>query len=320
MAVLYVKHHKTHGRSSSFIRHLETRKTSALIVLFGFLLSFGVLLANIIVKASYQSETKLAQNALSAGEVQGVSVQDLASSNEVNPPPPPSPQDNPPTPTPTKKLSKSYYTIAVIGDSMEDTMGERLEYLEGALKRKYPDTTFFLYNYGVGSENVEEGLAHYNEDFKYKDRSFPSLSKIQADIVVVGSYAYNPFTPNSRDRHWLGLTHLVQEIQKKKDADIYMLAEIAPLRKDFGKGPGGVNWDTDTSYTHSGWIVDQLENVIGLGKTLHVPVIDVYHKSLTDGPIKEGKHELVDTYDGIHPGVKGQEFMAEEIANSIVLK
>lgn len=320
MAVLYVKHHKTPRSHVSFIRYLETRTTSAFFVTFGILLAFIALLTNIVVKISYHPYPKFAQNKTSGGDVQGVTIQNVFTPNDLNPPPAPDQQENTPTPTPTIKLSKSYYTIAAFGDSLEDTMGERMEYLEGALKNKYPGTTFFLYNYGKGSENVEEGLSRFNEDFKYKDRNFPAISKIQADIIIIGSYAYNPFSPHSRDRHWLGLTHLVQEAQKKKEAKVYLLAEIAPLRRTFGRGPGGANWDETTSYTHSGYIVENLENTIGLGKALNVPVIDTYHQSIANEQTREGKRELVDTFDGIHPGVQGQKFIADAIVDSLQLQ
>ena len=44
-----------------------------------------------------------------------------------------------PTPSPIV-LRKSLYTIAIFGDSMVDTMGENLEYLQKILSHKYPNT------------------------------------------------------------------------------------------------------------------------------------------------------------------------------------
>src|SRR3989344_4310347 len=235
MSVLYVKHQRAQGSGPSFFQHLTAKKHSKFFVFFGLFLALSVFLLNIAVKTAFKQTPKFAQieRDLSFETVNGVAAPEVLGVNEANPPP--APQENTPTPTPTKKLSKSYYTVTVFGDSMVDTMGERMEYLEGALKKKYPDTTFF---------------------------------------------PYNPFSPHSRDRHWLGLTRLVQEAVKRKDAEVYMLAETAPLRRQFGKGPGGVNWDTDTSYKHSGYIVEQLQNVIGLAKSLNVPLIDVYPECL----------------------------------------
>lgn len=216
-----------------------------------------------------------------------------------------------PTIPPPPLLRKNSYSIAVFGDSMVDTMGERLEYLEHSLKRKYPNVNFTLYNFGKGSENVEMGLARLNSRLDYQDRHYPSIVEVKPDIVIVGSFAYNPFSPYDRDRHWIGLTKLVQQVQTVSP-NVYMLAEIAPLRSNFGKGPMGVNYDTDTAFTHSGRIVEQLENAVGLSKTLGVPLIDVFDAS-------KGHPEYTNPSDGIHPSVSGHEFTADIIANTIQL-
>jgi hypothetical protein len=214
--------------------------------------------------------------------------------------------------TPTiKSARKTSYSIAVYGDSMVDTMGERCEYLEHALKKLYPSVNFTLYNFGKGSENVEMGLSRWNNRLDYQDRHYSSLPEIKPDIIILGSYAYNPFSPYNRDQHWVGLTKLI-EVAKSITPNVYVLAEIAPLRGDFGKGPNGVNWDTQTAYEHSGRIVEQLENAVGLARTLNVPLIDVYHASI-------GKSGLNNAGDGIHASVTGHEFTADIIADTIQL-
>ena len=126
------------------------------------------------------------------------------------------------TPTPAAKTTrKNTYTIAVFGDSMVDTMGERMEYLEHALKDKYPKTTFKLYNYGVGSQNVEEGLARFGKEFNYQTRSYTSLPVLAPDVVILGSFSYNPFSPYDRNKHWLTYAKLIQEA-KRTGADVYV--------------------------------------------------------------------------------------------------
>lgn len=216
-----------------------------------------------------------------------------------------------PTTIPLKPHSKNSYSIAIYGDSMVDTMGERLEYLEHSLKRLYPSVNFTLYNYGVGAQHVETGLGRWYSRLDYQDRHYPSITEVHPDIIVIGSFAYNPFSPYDRDRHWIGLTKLVQQTQTVSP-NVYMLAEIAPLRSNFGKGPMGVNYDENTAYTHSGWIVEQLENAVGLAKTLHVSLIDAFNPS-------KGHPEYTNPSDGIHPSVSGHEFTADIIANTIQL-
>lgn len=217
---------------------------------------------------------------------------------------------------PIAQTKKRDYKIAVYGDSLEDTMGEILEYLEHTLKRKYPGVNFTLYNFGKGAENVEMGLNRFGNGLNYQDRHYPPLSQIRPDILIIGSYAYNPFSPYDRDRHWLGLTKLVKQAQTITD-QVYVLAEIAPLRGDFGKGPNGVNWDSNTAFVHSGHIIEQLENAVALSRNLNLPLIDVFNKTISGN--KEGNRTYVNPSDGIHPSVAGHEFTADIIASALSL-
>lgn len=223
-----------------------------------------------------------------------------------------------PTSTPTpraetheKKYTKTTYAIAVYGDSMVDTMGERLEYLEGSLKKLYPKVNFQLYNFGKGSENVEMGFLKWDQRFDYQDRHYPALTEIRPDIIILGSFSYNPFSPYDRNRHWLGLTKMIAKA-KEVTPRVYLLAEIAPLRESFGQGPNGVNWDREASFVHSGNIVEQLENAVSLAQSLGIPLINAFQKS-------GGNPLYVNSGDGIHPSVLGHEFTASLIAQTIKL-
>lgn len=222
-----------------------------------------------------------------------------------------------PSPEPTDKLSKKSYTIAVFGDSMVDTMGERLEYLEHNLTEKYPGIEFKLYNYGIPSQNVEHGFERFHKAFSFRDRNYPPITQINADIIILGSFAYNPFPPHNRDRHWTGLIKLTEEA-KKTPANVYILAEIAPLKEEFGKGPNGPNWTPENSIDQSNHIIEQLENAVALSQALNVPLIDSFTKSKEDG--KYGKKLYVDPNDGIHPSIAGQTFTAKIIADTIKLE
>ncbi len=224
-----------------------------------------------------------------------------------------------PTPTnqPPKQTAKSSYSIAVFGDSMIDTMGERLEYLEQALKNKYPRTNFSLYNFGVGAQNVEEGLARLHQPLNYKDRHYPPLDEIKPDLIIIGSFAYNPFSPHDRNRYWAALNQLVNEV-KSISPQVYLLAEIAPLKNNFGQGPNGVNWDQTTSYQHATNIIDLLENAVNLSSASHIPLINAFNPSQIS-PDKSGNPRYVNSSDGIHPSIAGHQFMAEKIAQTISL-
>ncbi|MBP9797618.1 hypothetical protein KBC70_00545 [Candidatus Woesebacteria bacterium] len=217
--------------------------------------------------------------------------------------------------TPAPGLNKDHYSIALIGDSMVDTMGESGDYLRLELAKKYPNVQFVIYNYGKGARNVEQGLADFHEPFSYKERKYSSIDTIKPDIIIVGSFAYNPFNPHDRNNHWLKYTQLVQEAQKITP-HTYMLAEIAPVRTGFGLTPNGVAWDPQSAWSHTGKILEQLQNVLSLSQTLHIPAIDAYTPSLKEGTV-EGKRELINPADNIHPSVVGHEFIAQKIVEKL---
>jgi hypothetical protein len=308
--------------SDSFIEHvLQKPYLRALfsVSVVGFMLLF---FANIIVghlAAAPKSETAisdLTSQTSPDGAVAGVSTEVVPTTSPIIN----SQADNLAQVAPTdapRPPKKDHYNVAVFGDSMEDTMGELLEYMDHSLRKKYPHTKFTLYNYGIGSQNVEEGLARFGKPFDYQTRHYPPITSIDADIIVIGSFAYNPMSPYDRNRHWLGLAKLLEEA-KKTGADVYLLAEIAPLRADFGKGPNGVNWDTVGRYEQSGKIIEGLQNAVGLAKNENVILINVFEKTITSNR-NEGKKEYVNPSDGIHPSVKGHEFTADEIVNSLIL-
>jgi len=220
-----------------------------------------------------------------------------------------------PSPTPSPKLSKSTYTIALYGDSMIDTMGENLDYLDKALKAKYPQTNFQLYNYGIGSQNVEEGLARFENNFSYQSRNYPPIGQIKPDVIILGSFAYNVFPQHDKIRHYQKLSELINRA-KQVTPNVYLLVEIAPLKTGFGRGEGGVNWPQDVSYNHALKIIDQLENGISLAS--QVEMINAYKLSRNDRNF--GNPVYVSGHDGIHPSVEGHVLMANLISRTIKLK
>ncbi len=330
------------------VRRMLIRSIAVLFSLFIFLLS-SLLLKNInynhtspiSAQTSTNQQSTLNQSQHGSGQANGSgqAIQQFNNST-ISPSPISNPSDNgraisvTPSQTPTllapnesnsaipgqvgRPISTKSYTIAIIGDSMVDTMGEVLGYLDLSLKTKYPDTKFLLYNYGTGAQNVEAGLNRFGSHFNYQSRDYPSLPELKPDILIVGSFAYNPFTPNDRDKHWLTLTQLIQSAQSVS-SNVYLLAEIAPLRRDFGKGPQGVNWSDDTNYEHSGRIVEQLQNAVGLSKSLNVPLIDAFTPTFNRST-QEGIRSYVNPSDGIHPSVAGHQFIAEKIAEKLELK
>lgn len=220
------------------------------------------------------------------------------------------------TTSPAPSHSKSNYTIVLYGDSMVETMGDNLPYLETSLRNRYTKINFKLYNYGIGGENVTQGLARFNQPLSRPNRNFPPVSETKPDIIILGSFSYNPFSPHDKNKHWLALTELVK-LFKTTGAKIYLLAEIAPLKLEFGKGEGGINWPQDLTIAQAAHIVEQLEGTVGLAIELEIPIINAFEKSRVFG--QYGQRELVSFHDGIHPSDIGHQFTADLIAQTLIL-
>lgn len=205
-------------------------------------------------------------------------------------------------------------TIAIFGDSMVDTMGTGLPYLESALKQYYPQAQFKLLNYGIGAETIDKGLVRFNQSYSYKDRNYPPITQAGVDIIVVESFAYNPQGEAGLDTQWSALSQMVNQA-KASGAEVLLLATIAPTKAQFGQGPGGINWPADQAWQHATLITRYLENAASLGQSLGVPVVDAYHASLTGSG--EGILSYISTHDHIHPSVAGHQFVADLIARTI---
>lgn len=283
-------------------------------LIFVVLLSAGFL-------CSYLTLSKIQTNMLlSHARLQPtVLPQVLSETNPVTPTPSPvpSPTQNP-TPTPIPHLTKDQYVFAIIGDSMAETMGDSIDYVLAILRKKYPNTHFAMYNYGIGSENITSGLARFDAPFDHRTRHYPPIAQIKPDIIIVGSYAYNPLVPYDRAQHESALTELVNK-SRQISGQVYMLAEIAPVENGFGIGPGGANWPADLANAQVQKIIEQMENVFTVAVKLSVPVIDVYNKSKMPGSIY-GNPDYVSTHDHIHYSLLGQDLTAGIIVNTIVLK
>lgn len=211
---------------------------------------------------------------------------------------------------------KSNYKIALYGDSMIETMGENLPVLRRSLQSKYPKITFELYNYGVGGQNVAQGLVRFDQPFTNQTRNYPPISELRPDVIILGSFAYNPYSDSEHDRYWLELSQL-EEKAKRITPKVYQLVEIAPLSGDFGKGPNGINWSNDLRLSHAKKITNYLNNALGVAKTMRIPVIDAYAATKTDG--KFGSWTYTDKNDGIHPSFNGQTLTANLITSIISL-
>lgn len=205
-------------------------------------------------------------------------------------------------------------TVALYGDSMIDTMGDSVDVLSSVLERKYPHIAFTFYNYGIGAQNIESGLSRFDSPYVYKERNFPSVPSLNPDVLIIGTFSYNPLNPHDPSRNIHALTSLLQKA-KQTGSKVYLLVEIAPLSTEFGKGEKGVNWSDQEAANHAAKIQENLEVALDVGRSLAIPVIDAYTGSKTSNT--KGNPRFVNDDDGIHPSYEGHLYTADQIAKTV---
>jgi len=209
---------------------------------------------------------------------------------------------------------KSSYTIAVLGDSMVDTLGPGVPHLKSALKSVFPRTSFTIYNYGVGGTNIDYGLARLTSDYLYLDTPVPALVNRYPDIVVVESFAYNPysFDEGALEKHWLALASIVDNLKKRvPDVKIIIAATISPDSTTFGDGAANLAYSREDKQKKTDIIKSYLQNAIRFAQSQNLPLADAYTPSLAQ-PAK-----YINPGDHIHPSDGGKALFAQKITEII---
>lgn len=224
--------------------------------------------------------------------------------------PTPTPLPSPiPTPTPApRQTKKQTITIALLGDSMMDTLGPTAPHLQTALKRTYPETTFVVKNFGVGGTTITSGI----------DR-IPTMSSVNPDVVVLESFGYNPTGEGegALDQHWVNLAGATDGIKHHlPNTTIVIAATIAPNSLTFGDGAPGIAFSPEDKIARTETIKKYIETTIQFAKSEHIPLADAYHASVDSSG--NGKHAFINPSDHIHYSDAGRALMGSKIAGTIV--
>lgn len=228
---------------------------------------------------------------------------------------------NPVSPTPVignpgDSQPKNIYIIALLGDSMTDTLGPNLPHLSDALKTDYPDKKFALLNYGQGSTNLDSGLSRLTQGSKYLDRYYPPLLSFKPDILIIESFAYNHWGPELSDlnKQWLTYAKMVDAVKKySPETKIIFAATIAPNANIFGDGK--LNWDKNKKWESANTTKAYLQNLVNFATSQKYPLVDIYHATL--GPDGNGYGQYIDTSDNLHPSDMGKKLFSKKVAEII---
>ncbi len=243
----------------------------------------------------------------------------LGASTEITPTPTLTPMPTP-TPTPiTSHAAKSHYTIALLGDSMIDTLGPDAPQLKDKLHELFPATTFTILNFGVGGTNIDYGLQRLTNAYTYLGKNVPSVISTNPDVVVVESFGYNPYPydAGALDRHWLQLAVIVQTLKTDlPGVKIIIAATIAPNSQVFGDGAAGLSFSATDKIQRTTVIKGYLDSTVKFAYSQHLPLADVYHASL-DGN-GDGIRAYINPGDHIHYSDAGRSLFAQILAGTIV--
>lgn len=222
-----------------------------------------------------------------------------------------------PVSLPSRTLKNNNVKIAFLGDSMTDTLGPTITEITDELKKTYPQINPTMYNYGVGGTNIDYGIERITKDYEYLGQKIPSLASVQPDIVVLESFAYNPypFDTGAIDKHWMQIANAVDLLRQTiPNVKIVIAATIAPNAATFGDGVLG--YSTEGKYQKVQIIKQYLESTINFAKGENIPLANAYHPSLLANG--NGNQKYIHAGDNIHPSDEGRKFFSQIVAQTIL--
>ncbi len=219
--------------------------------------------------------------------------------------------------TVAKSFAKTSYTIAVLGDSMVDVMGEGLPHLTKDLKNRFTKISFNLLNYGAAATNIEYGLVRLANNYSYLGKNVPSLLSQNPDIVVIESFAYNHWDNNESDlnRHWLTIAKLIDTVKNyNPKTKIVLAATTAPFCPTYTEG--SANLPPPRKQIECETVKAYLQNMVNFAKSEHYPFADAYSASLKGS---EGNPKYINQSDHIHMSEAGKQMFAQKLAEAIAI-
>jgi hypothetical protein len=219
----------------------------------------------------------------------------------------------------TYKARKKHFAIALLGDSMIDTLGPEAPHLKSKLMTLFPGTTFTMLNYGVGATNIDYGIERLTSGYTYLGKTMPPLISQLPDVVVVESFGYNPYPYDNGalEKHWLALAKIVDTLKARiPGVKIIIASTIAPNSKKFGDGAAGLSFSATDKWQRTQVIKQYLDSTVKFAQGQRLPLADVYHDSIdTSG---DGILSYINGGDHIHYSESGRDLFAKKVADTII--
>lgn len=226
-----------------------------------------------------------------------------------------------PTPTPTAQVlgvsitnpdtvhiggEGQVISLAVIGDSMIETLGQNIPSLSAALQKYYPAIKFNISNFGRGATTLT-----------YAKNRLPIIFTQKPDLIVLESFAYNNYgnTAPGYDQYQQELESIIATIhQQLPNTKIILAATIAPDTVHFAKGVKDLNLSSLDRLERTNTIKLYLEKLIRFATTNNLPLADAYTPSLVND---SGNPRFINITDYIHPSPAGANFFSQILAKTI---
>lgn len=211
-------------------------------------------------------------------------------------------------------------TVACLGDSMFETMGEECAILKRELQTAYPQVEWVVQNHGVGSTRANYALYRLTHDYEHWGRTVKSLAYQNPDLVLLESFAYN----HTLDReeglkpYQAVMTRIVEHIRLYTGAKILFVRTIPPDHSRFLESvPNFYELPLENrqiiARTVDMYMAEAKEWAEGQG----LPCADAYAACLEEIGRGVPHERFVDPGDNIHPSEYGHLAVARCIVEAL---
>ncbi len=239
-----------------------------------------------------------------------------------------------PTPTPEKIKpftmyhaphipKKSFYKIAMVGDSMTSEIGQHGGAISDKLNVLYKsvpgDQRILIDNYARPSTSVLSLSEQLNTKLTIGKDTYEPLLSQPYDLILIESFGYNPLSEYALQDGLKKQTQILEDTMtllsnKYPSMAVIFVATIAPNKELYAK-------EILPQLTAADRLIEveerntYIKNHIAFAEAHGIPLIDIFDASLTkDG---DGNLLYINPTDHIHPSFAGIDFIGQHIADAI---
>jgi len=218
---------------------------------------------------------------------------------------------------PTIPVKRSYLTF-LVGDSIIAALGKNANQLRLDLIAYYPTHEFVNYNYGFSSTNILSVTNRLNSQTLDQGETFPPIIEQTFDLIIFESFAYNPLSQFPLAEGLKKQIEILDQsiksiIDRHPGSVVAIMTPIAPSEKYFAKGVYDLKPEVRRQWVQER--VAYIQNAINYAQNNHIPLINVYERSLTsDG---QANLKYINPSDYIHPSKEGIKLISLTIADYI---